>query len=632
MARQPHQQPAPPSQFKLLVQRRFLPFFGAQALGAFNDNVYKNVLVILATYQAASYTTLPPELLTNVAAGLFILPFVVFSGLAGQLADRYDKARVLKAVKAAEIVIMAIAGFGFATRSMEVLLGALFLMGTHSTFFAPAKYGLLPEVLHDSELVGGNAMVEMGTFVAIVLGTLLAGLLAADGNLGTIVGVLIGIATCGFVFSLAIPKLPPAAPTLKIDWRPWTSSWDNIRAAAESRVVFLSVLGISWFWFYGALVLANLPLYTKEVLGGSEQVVTSLLVMFSAGVGIGSLLCERLSGRKVEIGLVPFGSIGLTVFAVDLYLATPSIAGSSLSAREFIGVPGAWRVLMDMGLIGLFGGLFIVPLYALVQQRTRREVMSRVIGANSILNAVFMVVAAGFGALALHAGLTIPQLLLLTAALNAVVAIYIYTLVPEFLLRFMAWLLVNVVYRLKARGVENIPEHGPALLICNHVAFADPVVISAAISRPIRFIMESTIFKIPVLSTVFRGMKAIPVAPAKEDPEVYERAFQVVAAELRDGNLVCIFPEGRLTRDGEIGEFRAGMMRILKETPVPVVPMAVSGLWDSMFSRKYQAVWKRWPRRFLPKITLTVGTPVPPEETNIEHLRQRVVELRGPEP
>lgn len=632
MAQQPHQQPAPQSQFKLLVQRRFLPFFGAQALGAFNDNVYKNVLVILATYQAARYTTLPPALLANVAAGLFILPFVLFSGLAGQLADRHDKARVLKIVKAAEIPIMAIAGVGFATQSMEVLLGALFLMGSQSTFFAPAKYGLLPEVLHDSELVGGNAMVEMGTFVAIVLGTLLAGLLAANGDLGIIVTVLIGIAACGFLFSLAVPKLQPAVPTLQIDWRPWTSSWDNIRAAAESRTVLLSVLGISWFWFYGALVLAQLPLYTKDVLGGSEQVVTALLVMFSAGVGIGSLLCERLSGHKVEIGLVPFGSIGLTIFAVDLYFATPPVAGANLSAREFIEVAGSWRVLVDMSLIGLFGGLFIVPLYALVQQRTRREIMSRVIGANSILNAVFMVVAAGFGALALHAGLTIPQLLLLTAALNAIVAIYIYSLVPEFLLRFMAWLLVNVVYRLEARGLQNIPEEGPALLICNHVAFADPVVISAAISRPIRFIMESSIFKIPVLSSVFRGMKAIPVAPAKEDPEVYERAFQVVAAELRDGNLVCIFPEGRLTRDGEIGEFRAGMMRILKETPVPVIPMGVSGLWDSMFSRKYKAAWKRWPRRFLPKITLAVGTPVPPEQADVESLRQRVVELRGATP
>ena len=617
------------SQFKLLVQRRFFPFFGAQALGAFNDNVYKNVLVILATYQAASYTTMPPELLTNVAAGLFILPFVLFSGMAGQLADRYDKARVLKIVKAAEIAIMALAGFGFATHSIEVLLAALFLMGTHSTFFAPAKYGLLPDVLRDSELVGGNAMVEMGTFVAIVLGTLVAGLLAADGGVGLITTVLMAIAVAGFVASLAIPRLQPAAPTLKIDWRPWTSAWDNLRAAAESRVVFLSILGISWFWFYGALVLAQLPLYTKDVLGGSEEVVTVLLVMFSAGVGIGSLLCERLSGGKVEIGLVPFGSIGLTVFAVDLYLATPAATGANLSASAFIHAPGSWRVLLDMALIGMFGGLFIVPLYALVQQRTRREVMSRVIGANSILNAVFMVVAAALGALALQAGLTIPQLLLLTAALSAIVAIYIYTLVPEFLLRFIAWLLIHFVYRLQRRGIENIPDEGPALLICNHVGFADAIVISAACPRPVRFIMESAIFKIPVLSTLFRGMKAIPVASAKEDPEVYERAFQTVAAELRDGNLVCIFPEGRLTSDGEIAEFRAGMMRILKETPVPVVPMALSGLWDSMFSRKYKAVWKRVPRRFWAKITLAVGTPLPAEQADTTVLRQRVVELRG---
>ncbi|GFE79396.1 MFS transporter [Steroidobacter agaridevorans] len=617
------------SQFQLLAQRRFLPFFGAQALGAFNDNVYKNTLVILATYQAASYTQLEPALLTNIAAGLFILPFVLFSGMAGQLADRYDKARVLKFVKAAEIAIMAIAGFGFATHSIEVLLGALFLMGMHSTFFAPAKYGLLPEVLRDSELVGGNAMVEMGTFVAIVLGTLVAGLLAAHGGIALIVTTLVAISLLGFLSSLVIPKLQPAAPTLKIDWRPWTSTWENLRAAGESRTVFLSILGISWFWFYGAVVLAQLPLYTKDVLGGSEEVVTVLLVMFSAGVGIGSLLCERLSGRKVEIGLVPFGSIGLTVFAVDLYLATPAMAGTDLSARDFIQTAGSWRVLMDMALIGLFGGLFIVPLYAMVQQRTRREIMSRVIGANSILNAVFMVVAAGLAAVALNAGLTIPQLLLLTGVLNAFVAIYIYSLVPEFLLRFVAWLLIHFVYRLDRRGIDNIPEEGPALLICNHVGFADAIVISAACPRPIRFIMESSIFKIPVLSTIFRGMKAIPVAPQKENPEVYERAFQLVAAELRDGNLVCIFPEGRLTPDGEIGEFRAGMMRILKETPVPVVPLSLSGLWDSMLSRKYKQVWKRWPRRFLAKITLKVGEPVPAERAEVQDLRQRVVELRG---
>ncbi|HEX2494489.1 MAG TPA: MFS transporter [Steroidobacter sp.] len=617
------------TQFRLLRQRRFLPFFGAQALGALNDNVYKNVLVILAAYQAAQYTSIEPELLTNIAAGLFILPYVLFSGIAGQLADRYDKSLVLKAVKAAEVAIMAVAGFGFAVHSIEVLLGALFLMGVHSTFFAPAKYGLLPEVLQDAELVGGNALVEMGTFVAILLGTLVAGLLAAEANVQLIMTALVSIAVLGFLSSLAIPRVNPSAPTLRVDWSPWTSTWHNLRAAYESRTVFLSLLGISWFWFYGAIVLAQLPLYCRDVLGGGEQVVTLLLVAFSAGVGVGSLLCERLSGRKVEIGLVPFGSIGLTVFAVDLYFATPTDAAvRALDASEFLVQPGSWRVLLDFGLIGMFGGFFIVPLYALVQQRARREVMSRVIGANNILNALFMVAAASLAALALRQGLGIPQLLLATGVLNAFVAIYIYGLVPEFLLRFIAWLLVHVIYRLETRGVERIPQKGPALLICNHVGFADALVISAACPRPIRFIMESSIFRIPMLSAIFRGMKAIPVASAKEDPVVYERAFQTAASELREGNLVCIFPEGRLTPDGEIAEFRAGMMRILKGTPVPVIPMALSGLWDSMFSRKYPSVWRRWPRRFWPKITLNIGAPTPPQTVSLQELRMLVAELR----
>jgi 1-acyl-sn-glycerol-3-phosphate acyltransferase len=618
------------SQFRLFTQRRFLPFFGAQALGAFNDNVYKNVLVILAAYHASTYTAMPPSLLSNVAAGLFILPFVLFSGIAGQLADRYDKALVLRVVKAFEILIMIVAGAGFATQSIEILLAALFMMGVHSTFFGPAKYGLLPEVLADRELVGGNALIEMGTFLAILLGTLAAGVLAAHGHLGLIATTLIVIAVAGFFLSLAIPKLKPAAPTLRIDWSPWTSTLDNIRAARESRVVFLSILGISWFWFYGAIVLAQLPLYAKDELGGGEQVVTLMLVMFSAGVGLGSLLCERLSGHQVEIGLVPFGSIGLTAFAVDLYFATPHDPfGAALNASAFIHQSGAWRILMDLGLIGVFGGLFIVPLYALVQQRSRREVMSRVIGANSILNALFMVAAAALAAAALQLGMTIPQVLLLTGILNAIVAIYIYGLVPEFLLRFLAWILVHFIYRLEKRGIENIPETGPALLICNHVGFADAIVISAACPRPIRFIMESSIFKIPVLKTIFRGMKAIPVAPAKEDPAVYERAFQIVAAELRDDNLVCIFPEGRLTADGELREFRPGMMRILNETQVPVIPMALTGLWDSMFSRKYPTIWQRWPRRFWPKIGLIVGKPVAPEKADVHSLRERVAELRG---
>ncbi|HVN41531.1 MAG TPA: MFS transporter, partial [Steroidobacteraceae bacterium] len=345
------------SQFKLLGQRRFLPFFVTQLLGAGNDNVYKNALVILVTYHAASFTRMQPALLTNLAAGLFILPFVLFSGVAGQLADRYDKARVLKIVKAAEVAIMAVASVGFVGQNLPLLLAALFLMGAHSTFFSPAKYGLLPQVLEEAELVGGNALLEMGTFVAILLGTLAAGVLAANANdatdVGPLLATLLGLAALGLCASLFMPRLPAVVPQLRIDWNPWTSSLENLRAAASSRVVFLSVLGNSWFWFYGALVLAHLPLYAKDVLHGNEHLVTLLLVAFTVGVGTGSLLCERLSGHKVEIGLVPLGSIGLTLFGVDLYLATPQhLTGAALSVGGFVAQSGAWRVLADLTLIG----------------------------------------------------------------------------------------------------------------------------------------------------------------------------------------------------------------------------------------------------------------------------------------
>jgi 1-acyl-sn-glycerol-3-phosphate acyltransferase len=618
-----------PNQFRLLRERRFVPFFGAQALGAFNDNVYRNVLVILITYHGASVTTLAPEVLTNLAGGLFILPFLLFSGLAGQLSDRFDKSRVIQTIKALEVLIMILGGLGLATLNLTLLFGVLFLLGVHSTFFAPAKYGLLPQILGQQELIGGNALLEMGTFLAILLGTLLGGVLAAGNDTVTIIATLIAISGVGLFLSFGMPRAPAADPGLRIDWNPWRSTWSSIQAARESRTVFLSLLGNSWFWFYGALVLAQLPLYVKNVLNGSEQVVTLFLVVFSAGVGIGSLLCEKLSGRKVEIGLVPFGSIGLTVFVMDLALGSPtSPAVTPLDAAAFLQQAGSWRLLIDAGLTGVFGGIFIVPLYALMQQRSRPEVVSRVISANNILNALFMVAAALFGAVALRNGLTIPQLFVAVGIMNAVIALYIYTLVPEFLLRFLSWIVVHALYRLRLEGVEKIPESGPALLICNHVSFVDPIVISAACRRPVRFIMEASIFRLPVLNTVFRGMKAIPVAPAKSEPEVYERAFAVVAQELRDGQLVCIFPEGRLTTDGEIREFRAGMLRILSETPVPVIPMALSNLWGSMFSRFASAPWKRLPRRYLARITLAIGDAVAPEAATLETLRARVAALR----
>jgi 1-acyl-sn-glycerol-3-phosphate acyltransferase len=617
------------SQFRLLRERRFLPFFAAQACGAFNDNLFKNVLVILVTYQTARWSALPAELLANMAAGLFILPFVLFSGLAGQLGERFDKARILKSVKALEIAIMAVACIGFARHQVVLLLFALFMMGVHSTFFSPAKYGLLPQVLDAGELVGGNAMLETGTFLAILFGTLAAGVLAGHGNVTWIEASLMTIAVGGFLISLAIPRSKAVSPGQRLDWNPWTSTLDNLRAARESRAVLLSVLGLSWFWFYGALVLVQLPLYCHKVLHGDESLVTVTIVAFSVGVGVGSLLCERLSGRQVEIGLVPFGSIGLTVFALDWVAASPRVDPHAvLNLQGMLALHGGMRTLFDIAAIGVFGGFFVVPLNALVQQRSRPESLARVIGANSILNALFMVAAALLGAVGLAKGLSVLQLILVAALLNAVVAVYIYTLVPEFLLRFVCWLLMHTLYRWRRRGAR-FPETGAALIVCNHVSFVDALVISAACRRPIRFIMDEAIFRAPIIRTLASGMKAIPIASAKDDPVILEQAFEMTAAALRDGELVCIFPEGRLTRDGEIAAFRAGVTRILSETPVPVIPIAITGLWGSMFSRRTPKIWQRLPRKLWHLVVVNVGEPVAPEDARPEALRERVCALYG---
>lgn len=618
------------SQFRLFLERRFVAFFGTQMLGAFNDNLYKNALVILVTYQAANWTRMDPALLANVAAGLFILPFVIFSALAGQLADRFDKALLIRVIKFVEIPIMALAGLGFVRGDISLLLAALFLMGVQSAFFGPVKYAILPQVLHETELVGGNALVETGTFLAILVGTLVAGLLAATGDRVAILGTVLAAAVIGFFVSLWVPRTIAESPGLRLDWNPFTATLANVRFARASRAVFLSILGISWFWAYGAVVLAQLPSLAKTVLGGNEQVVTALLAVFSIGIGAGSLLCERFSGHKVEIGLVPFGSIGLSLFAIDLYAATSGFApGTSLTPLELMARPDGWRVYADLMLIGLFGGFYIVPLYAMVQLRSNPQERSRIISANNIMNALFMVIAALFAALALSNGLSLPQLLLVIAAMNAVVAIFIYAMVPEFLLRFLSWLLVHSIYRLRVRDAGNLPDEGPVLLVCNHVSYVDAMVVSAAFRRPVRFVMHDRIFRLPVLNWVFRGMKAIPIASAKSDPALLERAYDAVADALDAGLPVCIFPEGRLTTDGEIGEFRAGAARIVERTPVNVVPMALSGLWGSSFSLQSGAWWRRWGRGLISPIELRVGEPRPPSAASPEALRAAVAALRG---
>jgi 1-acyl-sn-glycerol-3-phosphate acyltransferase len=620
------------NQFDLLKQRRFGPFFGVQFLGAFNDNVFKNALVIMLTYQAASMTTLSPGLLVNLCAGLFILPFFLFSGTAGQLADKYDKAKITRLVKVFEILIMVIATLGFYFLHLELLLGALFMMGMHSTMFGPVKYAYLPQHLKKEELVGGNGLIDGGTFVAILLGTILGGELIKIKPAGAmwVAGIAIFIAICGYWFSRRVPLSSPPTPALKVNWNIFTETWRNVKFLRTNRTVFLSILGISWFWFYGAVFFSQFPLYAKDVLGGTERVVTLLLCMFTIGIALGSILCEKLSGHKIEIGLVPFGSIGMTVFAFDLWLASPVLAhGVPVGPIELMQQPGSWRVMFDLAMIGVFGGFYIVPMYALIQSRSEPGHQARVIAGNNIINAFFMVLAAGMAIVVMKLGLTIPQLFLLTGILNALVAIYIYTLVPEFLMRFLVWLLIHIVYRLKISGLENVPDEGPAVIVCNHPSLVDALVVAAACRRPVRFVMDHQIFKIPLLNFIFRTSRAIPIAPAKEDPKLLERAYDDIAKALADGDVVGIFPEGGLTKDGEIQPFRSGIKRIIDRTPVPVIPMALQGLWGSYFSRVDGAVMKKPLRRgVLSKIGLAVGAPVAPAAVTPEGLQQVVTQLR----
>jgi len=618
------------SQFRLLGERRFGPFFGVQFLGALNDNLFKQALVILLAYQTSSFTAMSSDTLQNVAQALFVLPFFLFSATAGQLADKYEKSTLITVTVALELAIMALGAVGFVSTNLALLLGALFLGGVQSALFGPVKYAILPQHLKESELVGGNGLVEMGTSAAILGGMMLGGWLVIQPGWGV---AAVGVLTCaisasGIALSRFIPKAPPADPELRINWNPFTETIRNLRFTAQHRTVFLSILGISWFWFYGALLVTQFPNLSRNVFGASESVVTLLLVVFSLGIGLGSLACERLSGHKVEIGLVPLGSIGLSVFAFDLWLATDrafALAGAEMGA--VIGDPAARRVLIDLSLIGLFGGFYIVPLYALIQTRSDPRHRSRIIAGNNILNAAFMVAAAGVAIGLFAAGLTIPQLILVLALMNAGVALYIYTLVPEFLMRFLVWILIHSVYRLRKAGLERIPQEGPAILVCNHVSYVDALVITAACRRPIRWVMDHQIFRVPVLSFFFRTARAIPIAPAKEDPELLERAYERIAAELSAGELVGLFPEGRLTSDGEMSEFRGGVMRILEKTPVPVVPMALSGLWQSLFARNRDKL--RHVMRLFPKIRLAVGEPLAPQQVSPQGLQASVLALRG---
>jgi 1-acyl-sn-glycerol-3-phosphate acyltransferase len=620
------------NQFRLLGQRRFAPFFVTQFLGALNDNIFRNGLVILVTFQGVLVAGMNMSELANVAGALFILPFFLFSATAGQLADKYEKSMLMRRIKLLEIALMIVAAVAFMSGSYVVLLLVLFLMGCQSTLFGPVKYAYLPQQLDTDELIGGNALVEAGTYIAIILGLIAGGAavaVSADSQ-ALLGGSLVAVAVIGYLASRRIPSTQAVDPGLSISWNAWSETWRIVRYARDRRDVFLAILGISWFWFFGSAMTLQLPAYTLVIMNGNESITTALLVAFAIGVGLGSLLCERMSGHRIELGLVPFGSIGLSLFAIDLYFAQPVAAATAVSSiGEFISRPGSLRVLADVLLLGAFGGFYSVPLYALVQQRSERRHLSRIIAANNIINALFMVVASLLSIAVLAAGFSIPELFVILALLNAVVAVYIYSLLPEFMMRFLVWILINTIYRVRASGTDNIPVKGPAVVVCNHVSYMDPLLLSACIRRPMRFVMYYKIFQLPLLRFLFQHAKAIPIASAREDERLMREAFEKVDAELAAGNIVCIFPEGGITDDGEIHRFRPGIEQVIANRPVPVVPVALQNLWGSWFSRSAAGRIRKFPRRLFAKVPVVIGEPVQPGDVSAASLEILVRTLRG---
>jgi len=610
----------------LLKQRRFAPYFATQFLGAFNDNVFKNALVIILTFKVVSEQT---NILVNVAAIVFILPYFLFSPLAGQIADKYEKSGLIRKVKWLEIAIMTLGVIGLYLQSIPWLMFVLFLMGTQSTFFGPIKYSILPQHLSREELMGGNALVEAGTFLAILMGTILGGILAGLDKYTVPVSIaVLAFAILGRLASQYIPRAAAEQPTLKIDYHPLRSGRAIFSALASDSANFYTVFGISWFWFFGATFLTQIPNFSREYLNGDANTATLLMAMFSIGIGVGSYLSSVLSRGRVELGLVPVGAFGMTLCGAYLGLMDIPPASGTTGVIDMLTTGAHLHALLALVLLAVSGGLFIVPLYAFLQSNTPSEYLSRNIAANNILNALLMVIAGVFAIICFALGNTIQSLFFIVALLNAVVGVFIFHRVPEFILQMVAWLLVHSLYRIGKHDLDNIPKEGPAVLACNHISFVDSVIVGAVSPRPIRFVMYHRLFNMPFANAFFRKAKVIPIAPHKEDPQLLQQAYDQIAEALDNGELVCIFPEGGLTPDGSIQPLKPGIERILERTPVPVIPMALSGLWGTWFSRAGGRAMHGLPRNWLKKIDLFTGKPIAPDDLSLPVLQQNIAALR----
>ncbi|MFT6976785.1 MAG: 1-acyl-sn-glycerol-3-phosphate acyltransferase [Shewanella psychromarinicola] len=615
----------------MLLTKRFFPYFATLCLGALNDNFYKNVLLLLVTYSQLNALPIDVNLFVNLAAGVFILPFFLFSAHAGIVADNMNKAKLIRWLKLLELIIMSTAAIAIISQSYMVMLLLLFLTGSQSAYFGPVKYSLLPQALSEAELVKGNALVEMGTFLSILVGTLSAGLVVSIDNGLTWAAIIVCVlAICGYLASRSIPSLPAQGDLNPSKFSLFSGTWRCISKARETTSIWMAILAISWFWFLGATYLTQFPNFAKLHLHADATVVSLLLALFSVGIAVGSYVCERFSFGHVELGLLPFGVLGLSVFSFDMIAAIPLEViepGFVYSFESFIGNAQHYRVMIDLFLVGLSGGIFIVPLYAFIQTRAEKQECAQAIAANNIVNALFMVGSAVLSIVLLGVfQWSIPELFMLVGVLNLIVLMYVYSQVPEFTQRFISYLLSHVMYRVYVRGREYIPAQGAGIIVSNHVSYVDALIIMGASTRPIRFVMDKSISEIPLLKYLFRHAGVIPICSPKKCEATYLNAFEQIHQALANDELVCVFPEGKLTPDGEIGEFRPGIDKILQRDPVTVIPLALTGLWGSYFSHKGGHALTTFPKRFRSKVSVSIAPSVDGATTNCMALQQQVTQ------
>ncbi len=604
------------SQYRLLGTRRFLPLFITQFFNAFNDNVFKNGFIILITYQLIQSEN-SQQFMIALIAGIFILPFFLFSATAGQLADKYEKSKIIVVIKSIELLFMMIASIGFYFHNLLLLMITLFFLGAHSTFFGPIKYSILPEQLNNDELLGGNALIEAGTFISILIGQVLGGtLILKSHGVFYLSLALLMIATAGLIGSLYIPKTKRAQPHLLISANFFKETKKILNLTHQKKSIFLAIFGISWFWFIGATFITQFPTFTKVLLSATPQVFTLILTLFSLGIGMGSLLCNLLLKGKISTKYVPLAIFGMSIFMVDIYLASGHLNAAPAhlyTVIEFVHYFSHIRILVDILLLSVCGGLYIVPLYAFIQKKSNKGIRSRIIAGNNIYNAIFMVTSSLYIMLFTAFNFSIPQLFLLSAILNTFVAIYLVKLLPEAILQTWIKWLCNLFYRVEVKGIEHYHQAGKrVVIIANHTSFIDAILLAAFLPNRLSFAVNTHIANSKSFRFISNLIEIFPINPSNPF------AIKSIIKKLKENRRLVIFPEGRITVTGALMKIYEGPGLIADQANAKLLPIRIEGAQYTPFSR----LKKKVHIRKFSKITLTI---LPPQEINLS------AEIKGKE-